>query len=549
MENVLLKNFLRWERETPQLTFLRQPINGQWQDWTFANAGDEIRKMAAGLHSMSLPPRSNIAILSKNCAHWLMADLAIFMAGHVSVPLYANITAPSIHQILEHGDCAAIFVGKLDDYEHQKEGIPPSVKKISFDFYGVNEGELVSNWLANQKPLEKMPDWKADELMTIMYTSGTTGKPKGVMFNSAAFAHSDNVIIDYLDRVKPMPPHPELFSYLPLCHIAERALTEILGCHTGARISFVESLETFPRDLANVQPHLFFGVPRIWARFQEKIFEKLPEKKLDKLLKIPVVNFFIKQMLTKKLGLSRALIKASAAAPIPKSLLQWYAKLGISIREIYGMTENSALSHANQEEIRYGTVGKPLPTVEIKFSPDDEILTRHKALMMGYYKEPEMTAQIFTADGFIKTGDCGKPDKDGFLTITGRVKDIFKTDKGKYVSPSPIEMRLLKNNDIEQVCVVGMGIPQPIALILLSATGKAKAKGEITKSLSASFAEVNGIVEDYERLKKAVIMKTDWSITNGLMTPTMKVKRNEVEKIHLPKYSTWYAHQELVVWE
>ncbi|HEV8514844.1 MAG TPA: AMP-binding protein [Cyclobacteriaceae bacterium] len=549
MENILLKNFLRWEKETPQLTFLRQPIDGKWRDWSFAKTGEEIRKMAAGLHSMNLPPRSNIAILSKNCAHWLMTDLAIFMAGHVSVPLYANITAASIRQILEHGDCAAIFVGKLDDYEQQKEGIPPSVKKICIDFYGINDGELVSSWLTNQKPLEKMPDLKADELMTIMYTSGTTGKPKGVMFSSAAFAHSDGVIIDYLDRVKPMPPHPDLFSYLPLCHIAERQLTEVLGCRTGARISFVESLETFPRDLAHVQPHLFFGVPRIWARFQEKIFEKFPEKKLDTLLKVPVVNFLIKRVLTKKLGLSRALISASAAAPIPKSLLEWYEKLGISIREIYGMTENSALSHANQEEVRYGTVGKPLPTVEIKFSPDDEIMTRHKAAMMGYYKEPQMTAEIFTADGFIKTGDCGKLDKDGFLTITGRVKDIFKTDKGKYVAPSPIEMRLLKNADIEQVCVVGMGIPQPIALIVLSAAGKTKSKEEITNSFSSSIAEVNSKAEDYEKLKKAVIMQTEWNIANGMMTPTMKVKRNEVEKIHLPKYPIWYALDGAVVWE
>jgi long-chain acyl-CoA synthetase len=549
MEHVLLKNFLRWEKETPDRIFLRQPVQGQWQNWTFQKSGEEIRKMAAGIQSLKLPLRSNIAILSKNCAHWLMADLAIFMAGHVSVPLYANITAPSIRQILEHSGCAAIFVGKLDDYEHQKEGIPSLVKKISIDCYGIKEGEWVSNWLTNQKPIQEMPNWKADELMTIMYTSGTTGKPKGVMFNSAAFAHSDGVIIDYLDRVKPLPPHPDLFSYLPLCHIAERALTEILGCHTGARISFVESLETFPRDLAHVQPHLFFGVPRIWARFQEKILEKLPQKKLDRLLKIPLLNTVIKKTLTKKLGLSHALLKATAAAPIPKTLLEWYEKLGITVREIYGMTENSALSHANQEEVRFGTVGKPLPTVEIKFTSDDEILTRHKALMMGYYKEPAMTAEIFTPDGFIKTGDCGKPDKDGFLTITGRVKDIFKTDKGKYVSPSPIEMRLHKNTDIEQVCVVGMGIPQPIALILLSAAGKSKPKGEISKSLSASLAEVNAIVEDYEKLKRAVVMKTDWSIANGLMTPTMKVKRNEVEKIHLPKYPTWYAHEELVVWE
>jgi len=300
MENVLLKNFLRWEKETPQRTFLRQPINSQWQDWTFAKAGEEIRKMAAGLISLNLPPRSNIAILSKNCAHWVMTDLTIFMAGHVSIPLYANITAPSIRQILEHSDCAAIFVGKLDDYENQKEGIPPSVKKISFDFYGIQEGELVSNWLTDLKPLEKMPDWKADELMTIMYTSGTTGKPKGVMFNSSAFSYAGDVMNDYIQRVSPLQPHPNLFSYLPLCHIAERNITEILGGQLGACISFVESLETFPRDLAHVQPDIFFGVPRIWARFREKILEKLPQKRLDILLKIPLINLLIKKNIIKK---------------------------------------------------------------------------------------------------------------------------------------------------------------------------------------------------------------------------------------------------------
>ena len=547
--NTLVKDFLKWEKESPEKIFLRQPVDGVWHDWSFRKAGDEIRRMAAGLQSLNLPSRSNIAILSKNCAHWLMTDLAIFMAGHVSVPLYANITAHSIQQILEHSGAAAIFVGKLDDYQHQKTGIPSNVKTISIDYYGIKDGALVSEWIAQQKPMQEIPLWKAEELMTIMYTSGTTGTPKGVMFHSAAFDHTADVIIDYLGRVNPLPAHPVLFSYLPLCHIAERNLTELLGCRLGASISFVESLETFPRDLAHVQPHLFFGVPRIWARFQEKILEKLPQKKLDLLLKIPVISSIIKKTLTKKLGLSRALIKATAAAPIPKSLLEWFQSIGVTLREIYGMTEQCALSHANQEKVRFGTVGKSLPDVETVFSSDDEIQTRHKALMMGYYKEPTLTAEVFTPDGFLKTGDCGKLDKDGFLTITGRVKDIFKTDKGKYVSPSPIEMRILKNADIEQVCVVGMGIPQPIALIVLSASGKTKSKEDIIKSLTASVGEVNAPSEDYEKLRKAVIMKTDWSIANGLMTPTMKVKRNEVEKIHLPKYPTWYGYEALVVWE
>jgi long-chain acyl-CoA synthetase len=547
--NTLLRNFTRWESETPDNIFLRQPVQGQWHDWSFRQAGEEIRKIASGLQSLNLATRSNIAILSKNCAHWLMADLAIFMAGHVSVPLYANITAPSIRQILEHSGSTAIFVGKLDEYEQQKQGIPASLKIISIDYYGIEEDTKVSDWIAHQMPMREDAQWKRDELMTIMYTSGTTGKPKGVMFNSIALDHTAEIIKDYLNRVSPLPEHPVLFSYLPLCHIAERNLTELLGCSTGATIAFVESPETFARDLAYIEPHQFFGVPRIWARFQEKIFEKMPQKKLDLLLRIPVVNFIIKKALTKKLGLSRALLKATAAAPIPKSLLEWFDKLGITIREIYGMTEQCALSHSNQEEVRFGTVGKSLPAVETKFSSDDEIQTRHKALMMGYYKEPAMTAEIFTPDGFLKTGDCGKLDKDGFLTITGRVKDIFKTDKGKYVSPAPIEMRLLKNNDIDQVCVVGMGIPQPLALIVLSVAGKAKSKEGIIKSLSTSVAEVNQSAEDYEKLKKAVVMKNEWNIANGLMTPTLKVKRNEVEKIHLPKYPMWYGLEGLVVWE
>ena len=547
--NPILDSFLKWEKEKPDLIFLRQPVQSKWHEWSFSKAGEEIRKIASGLRSMGLPERSNIAILSKNCAQWLMADIAIMMAGYVSVPLYANISDTAIRQILEHSESKAIFIGKLDEYEKQEKGIPSSVKKISIDFFGIREGELVSEWLSNQKPLEKVTEWKPDELMTIMYTSGTTGKPKGVMFNSQAFEHAIKIIMEYLDRVKPLPPHPVLFSYLPLCHIAERHLTEVLGCETGASISFVESLDSFARDLASVRPHLFFGVPRIWARFQEKILEKLPQKKLDLYLKIPLLNSVIKKMLSKKLGLSNSLINVSGAAPIPASLLRWLEKLGIDVHEIYGMTENCALSHGNQEEIRHGTVGKVMKWVEAKFSGEGEILTRHKAMMMGYYKEPTLTSEVFTSDGFLKTGDIGVMDKDEFVTITGRVKDNFKTDKGKYVSPSPMELLLSKNHDIGQVCVVGMGIPQPIALINLSEAGKSKSKEEISKSLSGSIAEVNGFVEDYEKLKKAVIMKDDWTIANGLMTPTLKIKRNEVEKIHLPKYPVWYAMQGTVVWE
>jgi len=541
--------FMKWERETPDNIFFRQPVNGEWKTWTFKQAGNEIKKIASGLQALNLPARSNIAILSKNCAHWIMSDLAIFMSGHVSVPLYANSSAASIRQILEHSESKAIFVGKLDDFKDQKLGIPENVQIIGVPFYGIHDGLSWDDLLAKNEPLTQPVERAEEELLTIMYTSGTTGVPKGVMFHAKAFDHTTKILVKYLHAWEKLPDHPRLFSYLPLCHIAERNLTEMLGCYSGACISFVESLETFGRDLASVQPDLFFGVPRIWAKFQEKILEKMPQQKLDRLLSIPIISTIVKKGIQKKLGLSKAGLKGTAAAPIPVSLLKWFDKLDIRLREIYGMTENCALSHSNQKELRFGTVGPAMESVEVKISEEQEILTRHVALMMGYYKEPEMTAQVMTADGFLRTGDQGKVDSEGFLTITGRVKDLFKTDKGKYISPAPIEMKLLKNGDIEQVCVVGMGIPQPIALVNLSIAGKAKSKEEISKSLAASVAEVNPTVEHYEHLKKVVIMKDEWTINNGLMTPTMKVKRNEVEKLKVPHYPEWYAKEGVVVWE
>jgi long-chain acyl-CoA synthetase len=195
-------------------------------------------------------------------------------------------------------------------------------------------------------------------------------------------------------------------------------------------------------------------------------------------------------------------------------------------------------------------VGRALTGAQVKFTSDGELRIKNPSLMKGYYKEPELTADSFDEEGYLKTGDKAERDKEGFVTIVGRVKDQFKTDKGKYVSPGPIEMLLLANQDIEQACLVGMSIPQPIVLVVLSATGKAKSKEEIAMSLTNSLNQVNPSLESYEKLEKAVIMKGEWTIENGLLTPTLKVKRNEVEKIHLPKYPTWYHTQPgMVVWE
>ena len=541
-----LAQFLKWEKEIPQQLFLRQPVQGQWKTWTYQQAGDEIRRVASGIQSLNLPKNSNIALLSKNCAHWVMADLAIMMAGYVSVPIYPTLTAPSVQQILEHSEAKLIIIGKLDNFEAQKSGIPENIIRVGLSEYGIDATHQWENWVSKFTPTENIHSWSPDDLMTIMYTSGTTGKPKGVMHTVGAF--DTGLVIAC--RELGIQQHPILFSYLPMSHIAERMGIELMGIYQGGSFSFAESLESFPRNLADTQPTHFFAVPRIWGKFQEKILEKLPQKKLDRLLSIPIVNSLIRKKIKKNLGLSRAGQIFSGAAPISVDLQKWYDKLGIKILQAYGMTEDSIYAHFNRNDSnRHGTVGKPLQGLLVKIAEGGEIRVKCPGLTKGYYKDPEQTKTIFDEEGYFKTGDQGQISADGFLTITGRIKDLFKTDKGKYIAPTPIELKLLHNIDIEQVCVVGMGVPQPMALVVLSLKGKAKSKEDIAKSLSETISEINPSLEAYEAIEKAVIMKTDWTVENGLITPTLKVKRNEVEKLHLPTYPKWFSMKGRVVWE
>ena len=542
-----LAQFLKWEKQKPSAPFLNQPISGGKKTWTYQEAGIEIRKMAFAIKALGYPDKSNIAIWSKNCAHWVMTDLAIMMTGHVSVPLYATLTAPSIKQILDHSQSKAIFIGKLDEYASQQEGIPSNVARIGVEMYGVHEPLSWEKLVQANAPIETIYHWDKDDLMTIMYTSGTTGMPKGVMHTSGNF----DVVLKAAIAELGLPLEPSLFSYLPMSHIAERMGIEVYGFYSGAQFSFAESLETFPKNLFETQPHSFFAVPRIWAKFREKILEKMPQKKLSRLLSIPIIGSIVKKSIRKKLGLSRASHIYSGAAPISVDLLEWFNSIGIEIFQAIGMTEDCVFSHFNRHgKNKIGTVGIPFKNEKVKIADDGELRLKSDANMKGYYKEPSLTAEAFDEEGYLKTGDMGEIDSERFLTIVGRIKDQFKTDKGKYVAPAPIEMKLLANTDIEQVCVVGMGIPQPIALTVLSAAGKAKSKEAIIQSLSASLKEVNAELESYERIEKAVIMQGDWTVTNGLMTPTMKVKRNEVEKIHVPKYPAWYHTKDgVVIWE
>lgn len=541
-----LEYFLHWEKEVPQDIFLRQAKGHDWNTWTFSEAGLQIRKIAAYLSSLQLPNGSHIAILSKNCPHWIMADLAIMMAGHVSIPLYPTLPPETIRQILDHSESCAIFIGKLDNYSAQRPGIPGHVKKIAVEMFGEREENTWEKLCATLAPLPEIPILNPEDMMTIVYTSGTTGTPKGVMHVYKSF----HATITAALKVVPFPQRPRLFSYLPMSHIAERIGIEVMGLRLGAQFSFSENLETFPRNLADTQPDYFFAVPRIWSKFQEKILEKIPERKLSMLLSFPIVGLIVKRSIRRKLGLVKAKLCISGAAPMSVAQLQWWKKLDVMIYEAYGMTEDCVYAHFNTPSSwKFGTVGKPLPELKVRITDEEEICVKSDYLMRGYYKEPQLTAEMYDADGYLKTGDTGEIDKDGFLKIVGRVKDQFKTDKGKYISPAPIEMKILENKDIAQVAVVGMGIPQPIMLVVLTDAARKKSREEIITSLSDTIDKVNLHLETYERLETAVVMQHDWTQENGLLTPTLKLKRNQLEKIHVPKYPNWYHEHGRVVWE
>lgn len=540
-----LEYFLHWEKQFPGDTVFRQAKGNSWVTWTFAQAGNEIRRIASFIQSQRFPPGSHIAILSKNCPHWVMADLAIMMSGHVSVPLYPTLPAETIREILTHSEARAIFIGKLDHFPSQQAGIP-AIARIGIQAYGISEKhsweQLVKEYAPQQQPISIDPE----ALMTIVYTSGTTGTPKGVMHAFKSFHGTLSAARQAIE----FPLRPRLFSYLPMSHIAERIGIETMGLMLGAEFSFAESLETFPRNLADTQPTYFFAVPRIWSKFQEKILEKMPEPRFSRLIGFPLVGMVVKRLLKKKLGLSKSKLFFSGAAPLGKGQLEWWQKLDITILEVYGMTEDCVYAHFNSPQAhRFGTVGKPLPGLQRKIADNEEICVKSDYMMRGYFKEPRMTAEMFDNDGFLKTGDTGAIDADGFLTIIGRVKDQFKTDKGKFISPAPIEMKLLENKDIAQVCVVGMGIPQPIVLAVLGESGRAKTREEITVSLSATIDAVNEHLEPYEKLETVVIMQKEWTQENGLLTPTLKLKRNALEKIYVPRYPTWYHAKGRVVWE
>ena len=549
----IVHSFYEWEKSQPDTVFLRQPVGDNFVDITWGEAGRQARIMATYLNSLGLPPKSNIGLISKNCAHWLIADMAILISGHVSVPFFATLTGPQLQQVLEHSGCQVLFVGKLDGWDVTKSGVPAGVRKIAFPNY-IPEMPSVDDeaiqWkdvLANYTPIVGNPVPDLSDLYTIVYTSGTTGTPKGVMttFDAMSF-----MIVSTRARISWDIPGARFFSYLPLCHMAERMVVEVAGIVSGGTIYFAESLDTFAQNLAAARPTHFLAVPRIWTKFQQGVLAKIPQRKLDILLRIPVLSKVIKRKIRKGLGLEAARFTFTGAAAMPTALTNWFRRLGIYLEDNYGMTENFgavSLTPAGKNMAESG--GRLYDGVEVRIDPvTGEVLTRSRGNMLGYYRAPALTA-LALQDGWLYTGDVGELTTEGYLKLTGRVKEIFKGTKGEYIAPSQIEIGFADNYYIDQVCVTGQQLPQPIALIVLTDAARNADKIVVNQSLEQTLGRLNQRLHTYERVKKLVVVKDAWTVENNLMTPTMKMKRNVIDVRYGYQYEPWYEEQEIVVWE
>ena len=550
----LIDTFLAHVEKMPDRRFMTQPMGGgDVKYYTFAQVLEEAKRIAAYLESLKLEKGSRIALCSKNCSWWIIADLAIWMSGHVTVPVYPTLTAETVQYILEHSESKLLFIGKLDEHpwNEMKNGVSKDMRTVSFplspaqDHDGGNH-ETLDTLIDKCQPIQDIVVRSPEELATIIYTSGSTGMPKGVMHD---FETMFVTTVDICHMLKATDKDRYL-SYLPLAHGMERWLGECVALYCGEELFFADSLKTFVEDLKRAEPTLFVSVPRLWTKFQQGVFSKVPPKKLDILTSIPILNIFIKKKILKGLGLDQVRFAGSGSAPIPKELIQWYRRMGLELLEGYGMTENFNYSHLSRPgKTLAGTVGQPYDNVEVRIASDGEIQVKGPGTMMGYYKNPEATKETITEDGFLRTGDRGEIDSIGRLTITGRTKELFKTSKGKYVAPAPIESKIINHPKVELACVGGSSFPQPHAVLQLSEDAiKAGKSEDLEKELEEHLKSVNSTLDPHEQMDFLVIVKDEWLPENGFLTPTQKIVRRKIEETYNPHNEEWYASKKTIIW-
>jgi long-chain acyl-CoA synthetase len=555
-DKLILDYVFDHEAQRGQQVFLTQPIGGgRVIDYAWADVVGQARCMASHLLAQRFERGARIAILSKNCAHFFMAELAIWMAGGTTVAIFPTETAETVRFVLDDSEAILLFVGKLDMWPQQAAGVPDGLPCIAFPLAPATSFDKWDAIVGRSEPVAGRPQRAPDELAMLIYTSGSTGQPKGVMLPFSAVTRASVGIVNYTKAMLGEGQESRMISYLPLAHSFERAWVECASLVDGtSHIFFAEALDTFLADLQRARPTTFISVPRLWLKFQQGVFAKMAPPKLDRLLKIPILGRLVGRKVLKGLGLDQVRRAGSGSAPIPAELIDWYRRLGLNLIEGYGMTEDFAFSHSSQHGMSApGYVGVPLPGVQVRLSDDGEILIKSPGQFVGYYKRPDLNAQAFSDDGFFHTGDKGERGPDGLLKLTGRVKELFKTTKGEYVAPAPIENRLNAHPMVELSLVSGVGQSAAYAMVVLAEdlrrrVADAAVRSQVQAELGRLLEDVNRELAPHERLRMIVVADEPWSIENGFLTPTMKIRRNRIEAAVTDAVETWYSTSSSVHW-
>jgi long-chain acyl-CoA synthetase len=562
-------------------------LNYKHGDRWLSISSDELlaraKRIAAGLHEIGVRRGDRVALLSESRVEWTLTDAGSIFAGAIDVPIYPTLMPPQVRYILNDSGASVLLLANREKFVELKDilGECPEVKHvIFFDPEGVTEADGLTLTPLEEKGREleqREPGFidrfaaqtSPEELATIIYTSGTTGEPKGVMLT-----HS-NLVSNLIDSSGHLAfgEHDIALSVLPLSHVFERQAM-YMYLHQGMAVYFAESLLTIGPNLREVRPTVLVGVPRIFEKIYARIGERAAEAGRVAAILLawsvsvareyakhvvehqPVPPFLkLKHTIASKLVFSkwqqafggRMRLLISGGAALPEDLSYIYIGAGVPIVQGYGLTETSPVITTSQiENNRVGTVGKAIPNVEIRIAEDGEIEVRGPNVMRGYYNKPEETRAVFTSDGWFKTGDIGTLDADGFLRITDRKKELFKTSGGKYISPQPIEQAIKASRFVNQVVLIGAERKFPAALVVPvweQLESYCKLKGIEVKShselcrhpriIDLMQRQIDGLTPNlakYERIKKVALLENEFTIEGGELTPTLKVKRRVIDE-------------------
>jgi len=547
-------------RERPDAPAIREKRRGRWHELSWGGYAERVARAASGLRELGVQRGDRVAIHGENRPEWVIADLAIQGIGAISVGVYPTSPAAEVEYLLAHSESVVLIAEdeeQLDKALAVRERLPALRRIVLIDPRNVSELDdpMVMTWeqLEDHEPLEDYGQGlDASDTAVIVYTSGTTGPPKGAMLTHANLTWA----AERFRSAFGTGPDDEVLSYLPLCHVAERLGSVINGLGTGYVVNFGEGGESFAQDLRDVQPTLFAAVPRVWEKMLATVEIKMADASRLKrwsyrtalrLAPGRVANLLALRALRDKLGLGRAQRAICGAAPIAPQVLEYFWALGVPVYEIYGQTENTAVCTLMPfDDVRIGTVGKPLEGVELRIAEDGEILTRSPAVFAGYFKDPEATAAAVDADGWLHTGDVGRLDEQGYLTITDRKKDVIITAGGKNISPSEIENRLKVSPYVREAIVVGDRRRYLVALIGIEADtvsdwaarrglafttyGDLSRKAEVRELISGWVDEVNRELAQVETVKRFALLEKELDHEDGELTATLKVKRRALEK-------------------